>query len=98
MLLRLSSALFLPTSGSEPAPLTVGKLLADLDLLIRAGHGKCLLIGVDRYELNALSSGLDHSIYDVVTGAADTNDLYSYNIFRAYFGFEIHFVSSSTVI
>ena len=84
--------------GIGACALTVGQLLADLDLLIRAGHGKCLLIGVDRYELNALSSGLDHSIYDVVTGAADTNDLYSYNIFRAYFGFEIHFVSSSTVI
>ncbi len=76
----------------------MGQLLADLDLLVRAGDGQSLLICVDRYELNALSAGLDHSVYDVVAGAADTNDLYSYNIFRAYFGFEIHFVSSSTVI
>ena len=43
-------------------------------------------------------TGAGDVVGDVVTGAADTNDLYSYNIFRAYFGFEIHFVSSSTVI
>ena len=84
--------------GIGACALTVSQLFADLDLLIRAGHGESLLIGVYCNELNALSSGLNHSIYDIVAGTADTDDLYSYDVFRAYFGFEIHFVSSSTVI
>ena len=76
----------------------MSELLADLDLLVGIGDRQSLLISVNGNKLNTLSSGFDHSVHNIVAGAADTYHFYSNHIFRAYFGFEIHFVSSSTVI
>ena len=75
----------------------MGELLADLDLLVSIGNRKGLLVRIDGNELNTLSSGPDHSVYDIVTGTADTDYFYCYDIFRACFGFEIHDKSSSIV-
>ena len=46
---RLSSADLRPTSGSEPAPWPLGQLLADLDLIGRAGNGQRLLVRIDLF-------------------------------------------------
>ena len=60
----------------------MGQLLADLDLLIRAGDGQSLLICIDSHVLNSLSAGLNHAVYDVVAGPADANDFDGDDIFR----------------
>ena len=49
----------------------MGHLLAYLELLIRVGNGQRLLVRIDGNKLATLCAGLYHSIYDVVTGAAD---------------------------
>ena len=61
--------------GIGTCALAVGHLLADLDLLVGIGDAQRLFIGVDRDKLNALRAGLDHSVDNIVAGAADTNDL-----------------------
>ena len=61
--------------GIAAGALTVGQLLADLDLLIRAGNGQRLLIGIDGDVLDTLGTGLHHAIDNVVAGAADADDL-----------------------
>ena len=70
--------------------LTMGHLLAYLELLIRVGNGQRLLVRIDGNKLDTLCAGLYHSIYDVVAGTADTNYLNCNNIFRTRFGLEIH--------
>ena len=75
----------------------MGELFADLYLLVGIGHCKCLLVRIDGDKLNALCSGLDHSVDYIVAGTADTDYFYCYDIFRAYFGFEIHDYSSNYV-
>ena len=68
----------------------MGQLLADLDLLIRAGDGQSLLICIDSHVLNSLSAGLNHAVYDVVAGPADANDLDGDDIFRTGLGSKGH--------
>ena len=80
--------------GIGAGALTAGHLLADLNLLIGVGNRESLLIGVDGNELDALRSGLDHSVDNIVARTADTDYLYSNNILRSCFGFEIHSCAS----
>ena len=61
--------------GIAAGALTVGQLLADLDLLVCAGNGQRLLIGIDGDILDALSTGFHHAVDDVVAGAADADHL-----------------------
>ena len=68
--------------------------LSDLDLLIGVGNAERLLIRVDSYKLNALRTGFDHSVDDVVACAADADDFQGNNIFRPRFCFEIHCIAS----
>ena len=88
--LRLSSALFLPMSGSEPAPCPWVSFSAYLDFLVGVGHGEGLLVRIHGYKFYALGSGFDHSVDDVVAGSAHAQYLESYDILRSGFGFIRH--------
>ena len=70
--------------------LNVRLFLTDLDLLIGIGDSQRLLVSIDSDELNALRTGLNHPVDNVVAGAADTHDLNGYDIIGACFCFEIH--------
>ena len=70
--------------------LTAGHLLANLQLLVGIGHRQRLSVCIDGHKLHTLGAGLDHSVNNVVAGAADTNDLYRNHIFGTCFSFEIH--------
>ena len=61
--------------GIAAGALTMGQLLADLNLLVRAGNGQRLLIGIDGDVLDTLGTGLHHAVDYVVAGAADADDL-----------------------
>src|SRR5699024_504669 len=54
---------------------TAGDLLADIELDVRVGHQQRLGVRVDRDELDALETGLDHAVDGVDTSAADADDL-----------------------
>src|SRR5699024_3828647 len=58
-----------------------GKLFADLDLVAAVGLVEVLLIGVDHHKFHAAHTGRDHSIDDVVAGAADTDHFYGNDFF-----------------
>ena len=57
-----------------------GQLLADLDLILALGLVEVLLIGIDRHKIDALYTAGDHSVDNVITGAADADDLDRYNL------------------
>ena len=57
-----------------------GQLLADLDLILALGFVEVLLIGIDRHKIDALYTAGDHSVDNVITGAADADDLDRYNL------------------
>ena len=76
--------------------LTAGHLLAYLELLVGIGDRQSLLVRIDCDELNTLSPRLDHSVNNVVAGAANTNDLYIDHVFGP-FGFEIHTYASQCI-
>ena len=76
--------------------LTSGHLLAYLELLVGIGDRQSLLVRIDCDELNTLSPRLDHSVNNVVAGAANTNDLYIDHVFGP-FGFEIHTYASQCI-
>src|SRR5699024_6216184 len=61
--------------GVAARALAAGELLADLNLIGSAGHGKRLLIRVHRDEIHALHPGLYHPVDHVVAAAADADDL-----------------------
>ena len=50
--------------------LTVGQLLADLDLVCSTGNVQCLLIGVHRHKVHALGAGANHAVDHIVAAAA----------------------------
>ena len=52
-----------------------GQLLADLQLVGAGGLVQVLLVGIDDDEVNAVDLGLQHTIDNIVAGAADANDL-----------------------
>ena len=58
-----------------------GQLFADLDLVLAGRLVQILLIGVDCDKLNALYAGRDHSVDNVVAGAADADDFNLNNLF-----------------
>ena len=70
-----SSAAFLPTSGSAPAPRPAGQLAADVELDVGVAHQQRLGVGVDGDELDALEPDLDHPVDGVDAAAADADDL-----------------------
>ena len=76
--------------GIGARALAVGELFAYLDFLVGVGDGKRLLVRVDGDELHALGAGLDHTVDDVVAGAAHAEDLQSDHVFRPGFGFVRH--------
>ena len=73
----------LADGGVTARALSMRQLFADLDLLIRRGHCKRLLVRIDRDKLHTAGAGADHPVDDVVAGAADSDDLQRYNILRA---------------
>ena len=82
--------------GIGACTLTAGHLLAYLKLLVGIGDRQSLLVRIDGDELNTLSPRLDHSVNNVVAGAANTNDLYIDHVFGP-FGFEIHTYASQCI-
>jgi len=58
-------------AGAEAAR----ELLAHIELDVRIGHEERLRVGVDRDELDALETRLDHAVDGVHAAAADTDDL-----------------------
>src|SRR5205085_12281337 len=58
-------------AGTEPA----GELTTDVELDVGVAHQECLCIGVDRDELNAPQTDLDHPVHCVDATATDTHDL-----------------------
>ena len=52
-----------------------GKILADMNGLVRIGHKKRLTIGVDGDELDALHTSLDHAVNGIRTATANADDL-----------------------
>ena len=53
----------------------MSQLLADLDLIVRAGDVQRLLVGIDRNKVYALGAAADHAVDHVVAAAAYTDDL-----------------------
>ena len=76
--------------GVGARALASGGLLANLHLSVRAGDRKRLFIGIDGDELGTLGTGFHHPVYYIVTGSADTDDLYIDNVLGTVFSFEIH--------
>ena len=72
----------------------MGKLLAYLYLLVRAGHGERLLVRIDSYKLDALSTGFHHPVDDVISGAAYADYFDRDHILGPALGFEIHIRAS----
>ena len=58
---------------------TAGELLTDLHLILTNGLVQVLLIGVDDDEIHALHTGFNHTVNNIVTGAADTDNLNFHN-------------------
>ena len=58
---------------------TIGELLTDLDLILAGRLIQILLVRVNNDKINAAHAGLDHTINNIVAGAADTNYLNFYN-------------------
>ena len=86
-------ALFCSTSsdlGIRSGALSFGNLLTDLNFLIGIGNRECLLIGIDRNELNTLCAVLYHPVHDIVAGTADTDDFYCDDILGTSLGLKIH--------
>ena len=70
--------------------LTLGQLLADLDLRGGLRIIQSLHIRVDGNELNTLYTVLDHAVYSVAAAAADTDDLNVYYVIQALFKLKTH--------
>ena len=58
-------------TGAEPTR----ELAADVELHVGVGQQQRLRVGVDRDELDALQSGVDHAVDGVAATAADADDL-----------------------
>ena len=58
-----------------------GQLFADLDLVLAGRLVQILLIGIDCDKLNALYAGRNHSVDNVIAGAADADDFNLNNLF-----------------
>ena len=54
---------------------TTGQLAADVELDVGVAHQQRLRVGVDRDELDALETDLDHAVDGVDAAAADADDL-----------------------
>jgi hypothetical protein len=61
--------------GVGPGAEAPGELTADVELHIGVTAEQCLGVGVDGDELDALQTGVDHSVHRVASTAADTDDL-----------------------
>ena len=61
--------------GVGAGALAMGQLLADLDLIVGAGHVQRLLVRIDGHKIHALGAGFHHSVHHVVSAAADADDL-----------------------
>ncbi len=59
-------------AGAEAA----GEFTADVELDVGVAHEQSLGVGVDRDELDALETDLDHAVDGVHTATADPDDLY----------------------
>ena len=68
-----------------------GQLLADLQLVRASGFVQVLLIGIDSHEFDAVNAAVDHSVDNIVAGAADADDLNIDNLICINFG---HMLSS----
>lgn len=77
-LLDLLTVVFcrLTTDGRVgPGTEAAGEFTADVELDVGVAHQQGLRISVDRDELDALETDLDHSVDGIDTTAADTDDL-----------------------
>ena len=63
-----------------------GELLTDLDLILANGLIQVLLIRVDNDEIHTAHTGFDHTINNIVAGAADTNHFNFNNAILQRFG------------
>ena len=65
--------------GVGACALTLGQLLADLDLVVGPGDGQRLLVGVHGDELYAFHASLHHAVDHVVAAAANADHLNIHN-------------------
>ena len=67
--------------GLRASAHAAGQLFADLDLVLAGRLVQILLIGIDCDKLNALYAGRNHSVDNVIAGAADADDFNLNNLF-----------------
>ena len=68
---------------------TIGELFADLELILADGLIQILLIGVHGNKLYAIHTGIDHTVNNIIAGAADADHLDLYNAIENSFGHSI---------
>ena len=72
-----------------------GQLFTDLKLVGALGLVEVLLIGIDSDKIHTGDAACDHSVNNIISGAADANNLNIYNFFFKRFG---HMLSSYVLI
>src|SRR5690606_10133522 len=60
--------------GVGPGAEAPGEFAADVEFAVGVAHQQCLRIGVDRDELDAFESRLDHPVDSIDAAASDSND------------------------
>ena len=68
----------------------MSKLFTYLYFLCCAGNRQSLLVRVDSNEFDTLRAGANHSVYNVIASATNTNNFDRYNIFGTGFKLKRH--------